>query len=610
MNFKNWLEVSSENLAKIGARVNQYSRKEYETMPFNNIFGNKYRIVIPLGKDEETKFVASLEKLGYTLDLKQGTAKQTIQTQRGPKEKVQRIGKLIQNLARNDKENTQWADLLRWWEKNKENINKQSDIGVSVVISRHPIDILRMSDHSEWSSCHSVGGSFYRCAIQEAKTGGAVAYVVRTKDLSKVKNLQAKDIFKDKDRDINGIEPLERIRLRRLISSKGELLIPELRTYGTGHVGLYDTVKTWLKTVQKDVIDKNIPYKSFDLKGGSYKDNSVNKMWNKFFDSEDETKDKKSLDQGEESRKGVGDIDDLAQEIVDNHEYKHFSLFYDVIEEIDETFITFSAETSFSYPIYDWNKEKMQELLLNNISRETAFKNIKEEASFYVGTFIHVQEHRGTIVFSVDWDAEEYGSYIEDFERFADDIYREDQQYDEYYNDIRKALISLGYIKKVDANKYKFSNFQVQWDEAEDLEIISKYMPMGVIDQDFLKSYKWKKEPTPNKPVEFSERSATMSIFEKLEKQLYDLRVVYIVDNNYNIYLQIRGWLKPNEVTYKVLSTIKFIDTHWNYFTQRAAMWLQRLKKEPPKFYPKYDLGKIRNPNIKSYREWLDFISQ
>ena len=51
----------------------------------------------------------------------------------------------------------------------------------SIIVSRHPIDIMRMSDFMGWHLlCHREGGE-YRMRSEVAAQGG-VAYVVKTKD--------------------------------------------------------------------------------------------------------------------------------------------------------------------------------------------------------------------------------------------------------------------------------------------------------------------------------------------------------------------------------------------------------------------------------------------
>ena len=56
----------------------------------------------------------------------------------------------------------------------------------AIVYSRAPIDVLRMSDHPMISSCHSQGGGFFQCAVQEAIRGGAIAYSVNQEDIQKI----------------------------------------------------------------------------------------------------------------------------------------------------------------------------------------------------------------------------------------------------------------------------------------------------------------------------------------------------------------------------------------------------------------------------------------
>jgi len=53
----------------------------------------------------------------------------------------------------------------------------------SMIISRHPIDVYRMSDHAGITSCHSLNASHSQCATQEAEDFGMIAYVVETKDI-------------------------------------------------------------------------------------------------------------------------------------------------------------------------------------------------------------------------------------------------------------------------------------------------------------------------------------------------------------------------------------------------------------------------------------------
>ena len=80
-----------------------------------------------------------------------------------------------------------------YWKKNagyiKKEINNLDNDKYSIIITRHPIDVMRMSDFENITSCHSPpsrgGGSqeYYKCAVAEAMGHGAIAYVVETEDL-------------------------------------------------------------------------------------------------------------------------------------------------------------------------------------------------------------------------------------------------------------------------------------------------------------------------------------------------------------------------------------------------------------------------------------------
>lgn len=70
----------------------------------------------------------------------------------------------------------------------------------SIVLSRAPIDVLRMSDFPEEDieSCHSSGGSYFYCALAEAQNEGAIAFAVRTEDLQGL-DLSKPEIFADQE---------------------------------------------------------------------------------------------------------------------------------------------------------------------------------------------------------------------------------------------------------------------------------------------------------------------------------------------------------------------------------------------------------------------------
>ena len=232
--------------------------------------------------------------------------------------------------------------LSEWWNKkstfyreNPEAAEKGTTDDYSIVYSRHPIDVLRMSDHDNIESCHSPRsrggpGEYYKCAVAEAHGHGAIAYVIKNEDLQnlveeeEVEDIQGlldlydnedKELFYDRERpDKSGdIEPVSRVRLRQY-GHPGlgiRLMVPEKRIYGSDrHPSFLKQVVDWAKENQKDVIDKVLnskgvedPSKSafktdhrlqktkmnlggWERYGGSYQDTQDPEMFQYFFDLE------------------------------------------------------------------------------------------------------------------------------------------------------------------------------------------------------------------------------------------------------------------------------------------------------------------------------------
>lgn len=119
---------------------------------------------------------------------------------------------------------------------------KQAPISV-LMLSRSPIDVLRMSDFPNIQSCHSPKNegeeyySYYQCAINESFGNGFVAYELTQDNAKSITDLNKSDVFKDLERDIEGFYPISRMRMRkiRVKFNDGEIItmfMPESRRYG------------------------------------------------------------------------------------------------------------------------------------------------------------------------------------------------------------------------------------------------------------------------------------------------------------------------------------------------------------------------------------------
>ncbi len=146
--------------------------------------------------------------------------------------------------------------FIKEWPQIKEEMASEY---LKLVISRHPIDVVRMSDFPHIQSCHSQGSSFFKCALAEAQGHGLVAYAITSAQYNKVADRieTGEEIFADKQRKIaDSVQPLFRLRGRQVEfdfsilefdypdvdvevfdkldknNVRGTLIVPELRFYG------------------------------------------------------------------------------------------------------------------------------------------------------------------------------------------------------------------------------------------------------------------------------------------------------------------------------------------------------------------------------------------
>jgi hypothetical protein len=274
--FKEWL--FTELSKSLSYEIAQW-HKDNPDLPFDNLFPEgATRVVIPFAGEDPvaSSIVNKIKQQG--LEIKGNVltdGKRSI-----------RIGKYILGPTSNfTKEQKDWwigrGDPVEDLKAAKEPSQ------YAILVSRNPIDVIRMSDHS-WSSCHSPGGPYFKCAVAESKEGGLVAYVVRRDDLNHV-DLSKPEIFTDNERKVKGIEPLQRIRLRHFVNKKEgyDLAVPETRIYGKRIPGVEESLRDWSHEKQQNVLKGRRPsLKDFKLVGGSYEDTSGSELFNTFFQDE------------------------------------------------------------------------------------------------------------------------------------------------------------------------------------------------------------------------------------------------------------------------------------------------------------------------------------
>jgi hypothetical protein len=222
-----------------------------------------------------------------------------------------------------------WQELGRFWQENaaflKENPHGATSDTYKIIVTRHPIDIFRMSDFDKITSCHrppshpgyqGPQNNYIQCAVAEAHGEGAVAYVVQKDALFEETGTEtieeaekainaSEEIFFDKrraddwaDEDSIGIIPNSRVRLRKTTyfqpdewlnafnlrddSSEGtQFAVPEVRDYPR-FTGLVDKMQEWAVENQKEQIKHfpkdekgNVRLGRFIKSGGTYDDHNT-----------------------------------------------------------------------------------------------------------------------------------------------------------------------------------------------------------------------------------------------------------------------------------------------------------------------------------------------
>ena len=546
---------------------------------FNDIFGDEttMRAIFPIGSDVQTEGTNLFKRIvdqGWepaftfrTVDQKMrmlgGGQEYTVPMEvpvldmkkeevkvipKGPRagEEITRtqkvsLGKLVQKFGTE-------ADKA-WWKENQnslremENVRKYflkpwingfagtTETKLHIVVSRHPIDVARMSDFGLTRSCHSEGSSHFNCAINESKGHGMVAYLVKGSDVDEydlINNINAEEIFGDHDVGVDGPEPVGRVRIYKLYNADtGEDFgVVENRVYGVKVPDFLPTVRKWMREKQKNVwADEEGNLKSDILDpgdwiriGGEYVDQvesggSIGDLISALF--EDTPFEKQAYEDYEgvtyahedyfdENRLGVeAQMDRAAERIEDiieafnaNKESVATSVYGDVEEGWDVEipfYVQGGASVIFIYSYDDEfaDKEGRTHVPGNGSSWqavrdfakiiETAMynSNIYTSGESRIEAYDDENENKLSIEVMVDFQFERPGmDAVDEFDQHVDDFARDfDSGYNKIYAIIRQVLIEDGYLppgsfeKAVERYTTEdfggFKNLKVLYDESD-----------------------------------------------------------------------------------------------------------------------------------------------
>ena len=312
--IQNMVKAFEQSLPKM---YNQYEKLADQAREANNNvsgFGGSG------GSDEELdNLIAARDKISRQQVPLGVKLRNIVSMYTGPEESWQPLNKiadkdsyLSRELLKKAKEyyqiTTDEARMVKW---------QQSFSGLYkpayVIFSRHPVDVFRMSDFTEITSCHSppsrkrTAGGFDQhniCALAEAYANGMISYVVTAEEFANndmeptqetLDEYEDGELFYDEERNEGILEPRARIRIRRGAYTNPDtgnvtpLAVPDQKIYGLDVGGFKEYVRDYMANIQKDDIEKIFPnmitgvqdgdtlieLDNFERFGGSYEDSGA-----------------------------------------------------------------------------------------------------------------------------------------------------------------------------------------------------------------------------------------------------------------------------------------------------------------------------------------------
>ena len=540
--------------ASIGELKDWLGETTDSKLSFNDLFEENFRIVIPFNTKEKRALIKIISLLrdegwmpagkgGYfdtkkvnhkmrhlggeeyseeveIADLK--VAKETVKTiPVGPRAGEEVVQRKVLSLAKALGSKVSEGQLEWWlktqteyvkdynWKQLEAIFHKQADVeGSSVIVSRDPIDVLRMSDHKGISSCHSEGGSYFECAVAESRGTGLIAYLVDNGDLNKllrpespwgadqdvadmipdpvtIGSLDGKEIFKDPQRGVSGIEPKSRVRLRKYVNTEGdyEFAAPENRTYGPHPPGFVGAVREWAWDAQKwlwsDEGGSTSPPDKWNLEmhGGSYRDTSDGDILNAFFaEGEFVTSYSGNVETVSENEEDTFTM--WANEVEEvmtraQAELKHVSFHAEVGGEDDENPYVWASSSLWVQIPFAEGEYVMPK---GNVGwGEREFQKLFEHPEYGEIDELSINHESNEITLSITFNCEDCNN-PDDVSNYFNYVLSEiDASFDTYVEKVRRKLVKEGYIAEIEFDRIDkrlsdrpFQNFNVYGNDIDE----------------------------------------------------------------------------------------------------------------------------------------------
>lgn len=480
----------------IGEMQDQYidevdANRTPKQLPFNDIFSGKIRMVLSFGDSEIfNDMIQDLKQLkNYShFDPKDGTVVKKIKVPEehggGEKETKMSLGKAIQSIKLPEEKKKKYLDFFATYKDELENLREKGSY--IIILSRSPIDMLRMSDHRGWSSCHSQDGSEFDSAIGEGLDGGAIAYVVPASEYKKFVldggDLQDAEVFSDPERSVGGMVPVARLRIFRFYDETDEknLAIPDDSTYGRHIPDFFETVRKFL--FEKQNLDFDDIYQKFSngeisRYGGRYEDTSDISKFNDFFETKKFSK-LRNLKYRGKTRDKFAEMKEEIDTILGNYSFEHLKVYSDVYQD-EEPYYMGGAVATFSLRGLELN-ENVDDFDLDNPddykrlaqgqipwryvpngekkvatpSEDRLMKFFSNLDSDINDNIYNVKIEGDSVVINMESNRDlSYDTSY--FDSFCYDMSKIDKSFSDWNNRVLKALILSGYVDSEKYSKYK-----------------------------------------------------------------------------------------------------------------------------------------------------------
>jgi hypothetical protein len=362
------------------------------------------------------------------------------------------------------------------------------------ILSRHPVDVVRMSDMDDIRSCHSRTGGYFQCAVAESRGHGPIAYSIPRAqfeqyfdvDLDKTSpedvdlDQGGEEIFADRDRGVPGIDPKSRVRIRKFVSNEDgrTLAVPEARTYTQGGrtapPGFLKSVVDWARDSQEETIGdvKKLADEVYGEKwtryGGSYEDTPDGQVFAQMLDKIASKEEIELFRQAGDMGQELEDEEEISSELTDIEDsiereaaeiqaranrLKYFNVYHDVQDDGDGPYVNYYG--GFAFDVAEEFGEFIDDdpdnpfpigwAVYEDQINDAVKQALDQEAYFYIDDNGSINDD-GRYYIDIPMRFDD-GNDVEGFETFVNQMTNGDDGFDIIMNNVREQLEEEGIIK-------------------------------------------------------------------------------------------------------------------------------------------------------------------